>query len=120
MVLDNREILIERATKDLIGPFGLEEILFAKPSDNYDEDSLPKGTTIPDEQQDEDETNSGKDDGSDDWNAVLAGFVVLSPAQQAFLLRSNKQVQSVTRVDISFGKYARGAYCPFKDTAFVV
>ena len=94
MVLDNREILIERATKDLIGPFsGLEEILFAKPADNYLTGIVyPKGTTIPDEQlEDEDETNSGKDDSSDDVERGVSGFRRFKPCTAGVSLRSNKQ-----------------------------
>jgi hypothetical protein len=119
MVLDNREILIERATKDLIGPFsGLEEILFAKPSDNYLTGIVnPKGTTIPDEQlEDEDETNSGKDDGSDDLERGVSGFRRFKPctAGVSFAVEQTGPNPSL-EVDISFGKYLRGvAYCPFQ------
>lgn len=119
MNFDNREILIERATKDLVGPFaGTEEILSAKPSDNYLTGIVyPKGTTIPDEQlEDEDETNSGKDDSADDLERGVSGFRRFKPCTAGVSFAVEQTGPNPTlEVKIGFGKYQHGAsYCPFQ------
>ena len=59
---DTREKFIQRLTEDLIGPFfGHDEVLFAKPSDNYLTGILyGKSEQIPDEEAEEGDNVNGK------------------------------------------------------------
>jgi hypothetical protein len=115
---DNREKFIQRLNEDLIGPFfGDNELLFAKPSDNYLTGILyGKSEQIPDEEaEEEDNVNGKKDDGDENADSGVSGFRRFRPcaAGLSFALNSSSTTPSI-EIILNFGRYlAMDAYIPF-------
>ena len=114
---DNRQKFIQRLNEDLIGPFfGDNELLFAKPSDNYLTGILyGKSEQIPDEAEEEDNVNGKKDDGDENADSGVSGFRRFRPcaAGLSFALNSSSTTPSI-EIILNFGRYlAMDAYIPF-------